>query len=267
MSLVFSALVPHPPFLLPSIPKNSGPKSIHLQKTIDALKEIESRLYRSRPDIVIIISSHGSSFDQSATVQSAQNFHASFESFGDLSTHVTVTGNIEIPMMIKNHGEANGVSLFLSSDQNIDYGIGIPIIFLFSHLPSISLIPVCPSNLSFKTQRVFGKLIREVIEQGSKRIAVIASADLSHRLSKDGPNGFSPIAFKETQTLLNNLQQQRFDNIFSLREKTVSEFNDCGFRSLLILLGVLNNTRVSPELLSFESPVGVGYAVMDFTLS
>jgi MEMO1 family protein len=53
MSLVFAAISPHPPLLIPSIGKEAIKK---IQKTKEALEKLEEDLYLSRPEIIIIIS-------------------------------------------------------------------------------------------------------------------------------------------------------------------------------------------------------------------
>ena len=43
------------------------------------------------------------------------------------------------------------------------------------------------------------------------------------------------------------------------------EAGECGYRSLLILLGALDSREVDADVLSYEAPFGVGYMVAEFT--
>src|SRR5262245_47834651 len=57
--IVFAAIVPHSPLLLPSIGKD---KSEALAKTIAAYKEIEEALYLSKAETIVMISPHAQAY-------------------------------------------------------------------------------------------------------------------------------------------------------------------------------------------------------------
>jgi hypothetical protein len=89
MSLVFSAIVPHSPILLPTIGKDDLQK---LKKTEAALKKLEEDFYLSKPDIVIIISPHGHLLKESFTFNMCAEFTTDLKDFGDLATKLTFKG-------------------------------------------------------------------------------------------------------------------------------------------------------------------------------
>ena len=49
-------------------------------------------------------------------------------------------------------------------------------------------------------------------------------------------------------------------------KKLIFEAEECGLRSILILLGILNRMSYEPQLLSYEAPFGVGYLTLNFDL-
>ena len=52
--------------------------------------------------------------------------------------------------------------------------------------------------------------------------------------------------------------------ILNMGEELVEEAGECGFRSIIILLGALSNlqqTTYNLQLLSYEGPFGVGYLI------
>jgi len=55
-------------------------------------------------------------------------------------------------------------------------------------------------------------------------------------------------------------------SIVNMDTKLVEKAGECGFRSILILLGVLNNFNYKTEILSYEAPFGVGYLVANLKL-
>ena len=89
MSLVFSAICPHPPVLIPGIGKKEVEK---IEQTNKALKKLEQDLYIAKPQILIVISPHGSLFKDAFSVNAHPEFHSHFDQFGDLSTKKTWAG-------------------------------------------------------------------------------------------------------------------------------------------------------------------------------
>jgi len=54
--------------------------------------------------------------------------------------------------------------------------------------------------------------------------------------------------------------------IANLDHELIEKAAQCGYRSILILLGVLNNVSYQTEILSYEAPFGVGYLVANLKL-
>jgi aromatic ring-opening dioxygenase LigB subunit len=57
-----------------------------------------------------------------------------------------------------------------------------------------------------------------------------------------------------------------FAGLLKLDEGLCEQAGECGLRSLVMLGGTLEELHVSPELLSYEGPYGVGYAVATFAI-
>ena len=82
------------------------------------------------------------------------------------------------------------IPLSLNSRENLDHSISVPLVLLTENLPSIPIIPISYSGLDAKNHFEFGRALRDVLSSTNKRIAIIASGDLSHALSSDAPAGF-----------------------------------------------------------------------------
>jgi AmmeMemoRadiSam system protein A len=98
-----------------------------------------------------------------------------------------------------------------------------------------------------------------------RRVAFIASGDLSHRLKPQAPAGYNPNAhvFDEqvVDALRSNDPQKIIDIDFNLRRLA----GECGYRSLLVAIGASAELPLSCEVLSYEAPFGVGYLVAQIT--
>jgi AmmeMemoRadiSam system protein B len=262
MSLVFSAIVPHSPFLIPSI----GKENLEcLKATENAFKKLEENLYSSKAETIIIISPHGPIQSNSFSINLAPEFNVIFEDFGDLTTKKNLACDIGLAHKIRERMETRA-PLQLISEPNLDYGSGVPLLLLTEHLPDIKIIPTYYSGLDLEAHFKFGQLLKRELMVNKNRIAVIASGDLSHKLSKDAPAGYSTKAKKFDKKLIENLTKQKIENIVKMKASVIAEASECGLKSTVILLGILDGMKYKPEMLSYESPFGVGYLTMNFRL-
>jgi len=262
MSLVYAAITPHPPILIPSIGKDNLSQ---LEKTQKSFLELEGNLYTSKAETLIIISPHGHCQEDAFTMNLNPKFEINFEEFGDFTSKLNLEGDVGNAYKIREHLETRA-PLQLISQEKLDHGCGVPLYLLTKNIPKLKIIPLYYSNLTLEAHFNFGKLMQREIQVNKDRIAVVASGDLSHRLSKNAPAGYSPKGSKFDNKLIELLQNKKTQSILGMNEKLINEAGECGLRSIIILLGIMNGIEYKPEKLSYEGPFGVGYLSMNFKL-
>ena len=262
MPIVFSAIVPHAPILIPAIGKENLDQ---IKKTQSSYQELEQDLYASAPDSIIIISPHGLIQPGAFTINSSPEFKINFENFGDFTTTMELPGDIGLAYKIKENLETKA-PLQLITEEILDHGTGVPLYLLTKNIKSIKIIPLYYSGLDLKAHFEFGQLLKRELLVSKERIAVIASGDLSHKLTKNAPAGYSPKAAKFDKKLIEYLKNEKAQDILSLNETLIVEAGECGLKSIIILLGILDGIQYTPEMLSYEAPFGVGYLTMNFKL-
>jgi aromatic ring-opening dioxygenase LigB subunit len=264
MPIVFAAITPHPPILIPTIGKENLDK---IKKTQTAMQELERILYVAKPECILIISPHAKILPDAFTINLSPEYEANFEEFGDFSTKLKFKSDSLCVQQIRAADEVDGkVPLILISEPKIDHGASVPLYYLMQHLKEVSIAPISQSFLDYQAHLKFGEFLHHQINRINKRIAVVASGDLSHRLSEDAPGGFSPQGEKFDKKLLALIKQKDVSGIMSLDPFLVEEAGECGLKSIIILFGLLNDINYQPELLSYEGPFGVGYGVVNFKL-
>ena len=262
MSIVFSAIVPHPPILIPSIGKEN---LIQLKATAGSYLKLEQDLYASQPETIIIISPHGSLQENAFSINLNPQFYGDFKDFGDLTTKFNLNGDVGLAHKIRETMETQA-PLQLTSEARLDHGASVPLYLLTKHLPKIKIIPLYYSGLDLTAHHNIGRLIKNVLLSLGGRTAVIASGDLSHRLTKTAPAGYSPKGKKFDKKLIDNLLKKQTNEIIKFDHDFVADAGECGLKSIVILLGILDGIQYEPQLLSYEAPFGVGYLVMNFKL-
>src|SRR3989338_7713219 len=85
MPLVFAAMTPHPPVLIPEIGKDNLKK---IEKTEAAMKKLEQEFYAAKPESVVVISPHGQIFADDFNIKLSSGYSANFKEFGDFGVEL-----------------------------------------------------------------------------------------------------------------------------------------------------------------------------------
>jgi AmmeMemoRadiSam system protein B len=260
MSLIFSGISPHPPIIIPEIGGNDLKKA---QKTISALKEMNGDLYVAQPEVILIISPHSQIMPEAYSLNLANEYVTNLKEFGYSKEEIKFKCEMELLSKIKESADEENIPVNIISQPKLDHGVAVPLYYLASHLEKIKIIPISFSLLNYESHYKFGKLLRKIILNSNKRIAIIASGDLSHRLTKDAPAGYSHDGMTFDNLLISYLEQNRSKEIMNINPQLIEGAGECGLRSIIILLGVLNGSNYQFKKLSYEGPFGVGYLVAE----
>jgi AmmeMemoRadiSam system protein B len=261
--LAFAAITPHPPILIPTIGRENTKR---VQKTIEAMEELEKKLVEANPETIIVISPHGAILPDAFSINLNPKYASNLQEFGDFATKLEFKTDTALAFRIKELMEDKNIPLILTSEQFLDHGAVVPLYFLTKQLNSVPILPMGYSLLDLKTHFNLGDYLKEIILDEEKRIAIIASGDLSHRLTKDAPAGYSPRGKEFDEKLIELIANKNTAGLLNLDADLIEEAGECGLRSLVILLGLLERINYTPEILSYEGPFGVGYLVANFKL-
>ncbi len=268
MPLVFAAITPHPPILIPEVGKGEEKK---LAKTTKAMQTLAQTLAKAEPDTLIFITPHTLLFPDRFNICGMEKLYGSFANFDAPEFSWQGKNDTNLAQQIADAAEEENLIAFLYHNAKesfeIDHGILVPLYFLGLNLDNpYKILPIGYSYLPRAAHFSFGQAIRRVCDQEDKRIALIASGDLSHRLFHGAPAGFSHQGKKFDQQFVELIKKNDVTTLINLDEEFVDEAGECGYRSTLILLGALSKTNYQPKILSYEGPFGVGYGVANFGL-
>jgi len=261
MSLVFASIAPHPPIIIPNIGRENLSA---VRKTIRAMEKLEKEFAKASPETTLIISPHGIVYADAFSINFSETYSGNFRQFGDFTTDLKFNSDIEFLYHLKEKIETK-LPVVLIREENLDHGSFVPLYYLTKNVKP-NLVPIGYSFLDFKTHLKFGRIIKEEIFNSKKKIALIASGDLSHCLTPDAPCGYSPRAGIFDKRLVKLLKDKNIKGILEMDKSLIEEAGECGLRSFLILLGILEKINYQPKLYSYEAPFGVGYLVMNFKL-
>ena len=261
MSLIFAAITPHSPVLIPAIGKDNLSR---LEATRNAYAKLADELSRLAADTILVISPHGVIQTGAFTMNLSPRFTANFELFGDFSVKAAWNGDVGLTHRIREALETKA-SLQLISAEALDYGASVPLYLLTGKL-NAKIIPLYYSGLSHEAHFEFGRLLQHELISCREQVAVIASGDLSHRLSKDAPGGYSSRAKKFDKKITELVAQNKLAEIVRVDAGLAAEAGECGLKSFSILAGILDGVKCEPKILSYEAPFGVGYLTANFII-
>ncbi|MEA3249406.1 MAG: AmmeMemoRadiSam system protein B [Patescibacteria group bacterium] len=265
MALVFTAIAAHTPVLIPSIGK--GGLDI-IKSTKSAMERLEQDLYIAQPDVLIVISPHGDTLPDAITINMNAKYVSNFEEFGDLVTKMEWKPAMMLMDRLREDFKTSDLQMAMNSQDELDYGTSVPLYYLTQHVKDINVIPIVPSSkMDLKTHYEFGKKMKGEIIKSTERIAVVASADLSHRVSEKSPDGLSPKGVAFDEKVIEVLREHNPVGILDIDEAWMEEASTCSARALAMMFGVLDGVHHEAEILSYEKPLGVGYLVASIRVS
>jgi aromatic ring-opening dioxygenase LigB subunit len=257
--IVFAAIVPHPPISIEGIGKKEDIAAI--RKTLASFSKLRKDLEKIKPDVVVIISPHAPIEPYDFVINSADKLVGNFNDF-NLDKSYEFKNDIGLIDLIEYAAESNELLVNLHPHL-VDHGALIPACHLLKNI-NPNIVHLSFSLLNFQTHYLYGEVIGHIFENSSKRIAIIASGDLSHRLLPTSPAGYFSGAKFFDQRLIESLGKNDLPSILHLREEYIHDAAECGVRSFLIMLGVIKIKKYKFKLLSYEYPFGIGYLVARF---
>lgn len=149
-----------------------------------------------------------------------------------------------------------------------DWGFNVPLHFLAKDIRGIE---VKAHLTDLESPEVYFNRGKELIKNLKyiKKLAWIASGDMSHRLKEDGPYGLHPSGPKFDREFIERLKKKDVGGILNMDPKLIEEAGECGLRSFCMLLGALEGAKIKwqSKILSYEAPFGVGYLVANMRIN
>lgn len=257
--LVYAAIVPHSPFAIESVSKK---KIKELESTVNSMSQIGEDLISLNIDTILIISPFGERYVQALGIAFHDPYIASLREFGVMSTLVTFKPDMMLIDKIQRTIRQNGLHSTMTTNDELDHGSAIPLIMLDRFIKDKKLVVLTPPVVSAKELVQFGESIREAINDTNTRVAVLCSAELSHRLSAVSPGG----VHKDAEAFDRNIRSALVDGnsvqLLKISEKTVNEQGAQGLDSIRMFWGLLGDTDYTMNELAYEHPYGIGHLTM-----
>jgi uncharacterized protein, PH0010 family len=266
MPLLGAYIVPHPPLIIPEIGKGDESK---ISNTIDSYRTVAKRIAEQQPDTIIITTPHSIMYSDYFHISPGNSAKGDFGRFGAGRVSFEVEYDEEFVEDLEAQAERVGVEAGTlgEKDASLDHATMVPLYFINQYWKNYKLVRIGLSGLSLTDHYKLGRCVSQIAEKLNRNIVFVASGDLSHKLKEDGPYGFSQEGVEFDQIATKAMSECDFLKFLELSPDFCDAAGECGLRSFVIMAGALTGKKVSSELLSYEGPFGVGYAVCDFKIT
>lgn len=274
MAILAAYAVPHPPLIIPGVGHG---REQGIRATIDAYHEVGRRIAALAPETLVVSTPHSVMYLDYNHISPGARAEGSFAEFGDPGDRVEVEYDADFARTLAAAAEASGLAAGTMGerDPSLDHATMIPLWFVRAHWgeagtasegrPFPRVVRIGLSGLSPAVHYQLGMLVQRVASVLSRRVVYIASGDLSHKLTQDGPYGFAPEGPQFDEKIEETFRSGDFLSLLTMDRGFAERAAECGLRSFQIMAGALDRTPVACELLSHEGPFGVGYGVGCFT--
>lgn len=266
MSVVAAIIVPHPPIILPEVGKG---KENEVQNTIDAYKEVARRIAALKPDTIVLTSPHATMYADYFHISPGQMAYGDLGRFGAPSAKVETAYDSEFVHALAESAEKVGLSAGTQGerDKTLDHATIVPLRFINEQYTDYKLVRIGLSGLSVLDHYRLGKCIAQTAEALNRCVVFVASGDLSHKLTQDGPYGFDEAGPAFDRDITTAMAKADFLRFLTYEESFSEAAAECGLRSFIIMAGALDGKAVDSDFLSYEGTFGVGYGVCAYTVT
>lgn len=258
-SIVFAGIAPHPPLLVPEVGHHYLSQVTESQR---ALREFSRRLVANEPDCIVVISPHSPLDDDAFAVRTSPTLAGDFGRFGARDASLSFPNCPEMIDAVEAAAESERVSILRLKDSvDLDHGALVPLYYLSEAGWTGPVVVFGFSEASNRVHLSFGRVLNNAVRSLGRRAALVASADLSHRLTLDGPYKYEPTAHLFDEQVVRAISTGDVDEIVGIDHKLRVRAGECGYRSILVALGAVEGRPLRQQVLSYEGPLGVGYMV------
>lgn len=257
-SVVFVGIAPHPPIMVPEV---GGEAAEEVRGSIEAMRELTERVVACGAETVVLVSPHAPLEPRAFVAYHDLELRGDFANFR--APHATIQAPLDTELLyaLTRAAVDDGFPVMHIRDYPLDHGTAVPLYFLLRNGWRGRVVALGYSYLSNEEHVRFGESVRRAADWVGRRVAFVASGDLSHRLKPGAPAGFEQDAHLFDEEVVAHLRASAPEHIASIDPKLRRLAGECGYRSMLVALGVSRGLENNCEVLHYEAPFGVGYMV------
>lgn len=255
-------IMPHPAFVIPEIGQG---KQSSAAETVKGMEKIAEEIKQLAPKTIALISPHGNVFSDALCINTESELTGSFSEFHQPKLRIEVKGDLQKALVFSSGLRAasiNNLALDEISAQKynitteLDRGAMVPLYYIAKQYTDFKLIHINIGYLPKTQMYQAGKILAEIIGENA---VIIASGNLSHKLSKDNSENYDEMGRVYDNNILEAVAQNDFLRILTADNNVADRAGQCAQKPLEMLMGALDGSAAMGEVYSYEAPFGTGY--------
>src|SRR5438876_1933129 len=227
------------------------------------MRELDVLLAGHPADLAIVISPHSPSSMTSLPVRHAAHVAGDLARFRAPQVRVEAIVDTALVTALVGDAQRAGFALTWAEESDLDHGVVVPLYSLPKAMANKRCVFLGVSGWPLARFFAFGAWLHQRLL--GRSAILLASGDMSHRLTPDAPDGFRPEGPVFDRLVIDALRDCEWERIEGMDPELIEEAGECGLRPLAILLGAARAAGLTSQVLSYEGPFGVGYPVVAFT--
>ncbi len=251
----WAVFVPHPPIIIPEVGRGEEKAAA---KTLEGMQRICSELEDERPESLVVLTPHHV-MGKGLSIICGESIAGDMGMFRARECKLQAEGDLELATELAGHVKKEGLPVTMSTGKKVemDHASFVPLYYLNKAWKSLpKLVLANPLGLSYEQSYFLGRALRR-LELKDKKVGIVFSGDLSHRLIPGAPAGYHPRAKEFDALVVKAFETSSTDELLSLSEDQIESAGECGLRSALAFLGMVEGEPI--RLFTYEGPFGVGY--------
>ena len=257
-AVVCAVLMAHAPILVPEV---GGERGGAARASCQAMRQAAASLTHYRPEAVVLISPHSPRKPRAFGLWVGERLHGSLAQFHAAGAKVSLPNDTPLAQAIATETGTRDLATWMIDEPTLDHGALVPLWFLAEAGwagPTVVLSLNYPEDGGLGE---FGEAIAAAARVSRRRIAIVASGDMSHRLTQNAPCGFHPQAHEFDEAFIRLIRDGDYHGIgnmdAALRELAAEDAAD----STVVAAAAVDWRAAGHKVLSYEGPFGVGYGV------
>lgn len=272
-------LMPHPPIIVREVGKG---RERDASATVAACERVASRVAELAPETIVVISPHSPLFSDFLFIHDKPILSGTFESFGAPDLHLSFDQDTDYRTVLSGLLSRAGIpagSIDISQIKKygladeLDHGVLVPLYFIRTRYTEFNLVALSSSAFDHESLSRCGSLLAEAAFETGRRVCLIASGDMSHRVTHASPYGKAEEGAKFDHRVKKALESSDLASIRSIGRDIREKAGECGYNSLVMMLDAMERAAtldfpeepraLATSLLSYEAPFGIGYCVAE----
>lgn len=253
-----AVLMPHAPILVPAV---GGARGRDADATVGAMRAAAARVVSAAPESVVLVSPHSPRHPTAFGIWRGGWLRGSLDQFGAPEAGVNLQNDLQLASAIATEARVAGVETWDITRGPLDHGALVPLWYLTDagwHGPTVVLSLNHPQAGGLVE---LGRVIAAASVTLGRRIAIVASGDMSHRLKPGAPAGYDPRAKRFDRAFIETVGRGAYHNLLRLDPGLQELAAEDAVDSTVIAASAVGWSAAGHEVLSYEGPFGVGYGV------